>query len=99
MSNYCFACGRPVDPRAEICPGCGIRQRGVGGGAPKSRTTAIVLALFLGGFGAHKFYLGQPGMGILYLVFCWTFIPVFISLIEIILYLLTSDKAFAAKYS
>jgi TM2 domain-containing membrane protein YozV len=33
----------------------------------KSKTTAYLLWFFLGVFGAHKFYLGRVGMGILYL--------------------------------
>jgi TM2 domain-containing membrane protein YozV len=41
----------------------------------KSKTTAGLLAIFLGGLGFHKFYLGQTGRGILYLVFCRTWIP------------------------
>lgn len=48
----------------------------------KNPTTAVLLALFLGGVGAHKFYLGQTGLGIVYLLFCWTTIPGWISLIE-----------------
>jgi len=48
----------------------------------KNPTTAVLLALFLGGLGIHKFYLGQTGLGILYLIFCWTYIPSFIALIE-----------------
>ena len=31
----------------------------------------IVLAVFLGSFGIHKFYARKTGMGILFLVFCW----------------------------
>lgn len=34
----------------------------------KSKTTATLLAFFLGGLGAHKFYLGQTGQGILFLL-------------------------------
>ena len=34
----------------------------------KSKTTAVVLGVFLGFFGAHRFYLGQVGWGIGYLV-------------------------------
>jgi TM2 domain-containing membrane protein YozV len=64
----------------------------------KSRVVAIVLALFLGGLGVHKFYLGQPGWGLLYLLFCWTFIPAIIAFIEAILLLLTSDRDFHRKY-
>ena len=48
----------------------------------KNPTTAVLLALFLGGVGAHKFYLGQTGLGIVYLLFCWTTIPGWIALIE-----------------
>ena len=43
-----------------------------------------VLALFLGGIGVHKFYAGKTGAGILYLLFCWTYIPLVLSLIEFI---------------
>jgi TM2 domain-containing membrane protein YozV len=48
----------------------------------KNPTTAVILALLLGGLGAHKFYLGQTGLGILYLVFCWTYIPAVVGFIE-----------------
>ena len=48
----------------------------------KNPTTAVVLALFLGGLGIHKFYLGQTGLGIAYLLFCWTSIPSIIAFIE-----------------
>ena len=47
----------------------------------KSKTTAALLALFLGGLGIHRFYLDESSKGILYLVFCWTFIPSMIAVI------------------
>ena len=62
------------------------------------RMTAALLAIFLGGLGGHKFYLGRIGQGILYLLFCWTFIPAIISFIEGIIFLTMSDADFAAKY-
>lgn len=61
---------------------------------PKNKTTAGLLGIFLGGLGAHKFYLGKTGMGILYLVFCWTYIPGIIGLVEGIIYLTKSDADF-----
>jgi TM2 domain-containing membrane protein YozV len=33
----------------------------------KDSTTVLLLALFLGGVGAHYFYLGKTGLGVLYL--------------------------------
>lgn len=63
----------------------------------KSKVTAGVLALVLGGFGVHKFYLGKIGMGILYLVFCWTYIPALVSFVEGIIYLCSSDENFSRK--
>lgn len=44
-----------------------------------------ILAAFLGGIGVHKFYAGKIGTGILYLIFCWTFIPSTIAFIEFII--------------
>lgn len=64
----------------------------------KSRVVAAILAFLLGGIGVHKFYLGQIGWGIVYLLFSWTFIPMFISWIEGLLYLLSTERAFALKY-
>lgn len=52
------------------------------GKKPISKVTYCVLAILLGGIGVHKFYAGKIGMGIVYLIFCWTFIPGVIGLIE-----------------
>lgn len=60
----------------------------------KNPTTAVLLALFLGGVGAHKFYMGDIGMGILYLLFSWTYIPAIIGLIEAF-----TISSTAAKYN
>ena len=65
----------------------------------KSKTTATVLCFFLGVFGIHRFYLGQTGLGILYLIFCWTFVPALIALIVFIGFLLMSEETFNQKYN
>lgn len=68
------------------------------GGMSQKRLAAALFAFFLGAFGIHKFYLGQVGMGILYLLFCWTGIPLIVGFIEGIIYICTSDADFTAKY-
>ena len=65
---------------------------------PKSKVIAGLLAIFLGGLGIHKFYLGETTAGVVYLLFFWTFIPALIALVEGIIYLTMSDEAFANKY-
>ena len=96
--QYCRDCGNVIHARAEICPRCGVRQRSAVVSTGRSRSTAAVLAIFLGGLGAHKFYLGQSGQGILYLLLCWTLIPALIAFIEGIVYLSMSEESFQAKY-
>ncbi|BBQ04304.1 hypothetical protein [Enterococcus phage vB_EfaS-DELF1] len=44
----------------------------------------LVLALFLGGLGAHDFYVGKMGKGLIKLAFCWTGIPAFVAIFNII---------------
>lgn len=63
----------------------------------KSKTTAGLLALFFGGIGVHKFYLGNYVQGALCLIFWWTFIPLIISLIEACIYFSMSEDKFQNK--
>ncbi len=65
----------------------------------KDKTSAGLLALFVGGFGVHKFYLGRPGMGILYLLFFWTLIPALVSFVDAIVLFTMSNETFNAKYN
>jgi TM2 domain-containing membrane protein YozV len=96
-SKYCPSCGASIDARAEICPGCGVRQPPAGGEV-KSRPLAIVLALLIGGFGIHRFYLGPVAWGVAYLVFFWTGIPAFLAWLEALYFLTRSNEEWAAKY-
>jgi TM2 domain-containing membrane protein YozV len=65
----------------------------------KSKTVAALLAIFLGSFGAHRFYLRSYGWGILYLLFFWTLIPGLIGFVEGVRYLLMDESKFTAKYT
>lgn len=65
----------------------------------KNKIAAGLFAILLGGLGVHKFYLGRTGWGIIYLIFCWTFIPALAGIIEGILYLTASDEEFERKYT
>jgi RNA polymerase subunit RPABC4/transcription elongation factor Spt4 len=100
--KFCLACGIVIHNTATSCPRCGASQGNkvsnlVGSGS-RSRTSAALLALFLGGLGAHKFYLGKTTLGIVYLVFCWTFIPCILAFFEGVIYLTMTDEKFSAKY-
>lgn len=60
-------------------------------GDSKSKNIAIILAISLGLFGGHKFYLGEYKSGMLYAAFFWTLIPGFAGFFDAIRYFLKSD--------
>lgn len=101
-SVFCRGCASLIHESAISCPKCGAIQataykaRNTSGG--KDRLTAAVLAMVLGGLGIHRFYLGDFGLGILYLLFFWTTIPAFIGLIEGIILLASTDQEFIQRY-
>lgn len=63
----------------------------------KSKVAAGLLGIFIGGLGIHKFYMGRPIWGILYLIFFWTGIPAFIGFIEGLIYLIQNEHNFQVK--
>lgn len=48
----------------------------------RDEVVGILLALFLGGFGVHHFYLRRTALGVVYLCFFWTPIPWILGFIE-----------------
>ena len=89
----CAECGKEVSDVARNCPNCGFSSSTFSGS--KSKGLAIVLALFLGGLGIHKFYLGKTGLGFLYLIFCWTFIPAILGVIDAIILATRNERQFS----
>ncbi|HEY4016968.1 MAG TPA: TM2 domain-containing protein [Polyangiaceae bacterium] len=67
--------------------------------ANRSRVAAAMLAFLLGTFGIHKFYLGRPVAGLLYMLFFWTFIPYLLGLVDFIRLLVMSDHEFELTYN
>jgi TM2 domain-containing membrane protein YozV len=65
----------------------------------KSKTTAAILSVFLGGIGIHQFYLNNNKKGLLYLIFCWTSVPAILALIDFIKLLTMSDNDFNNIYN
>lgn len=49
---------------------------------PVNKLAFILLALFLGSFGIHRFYARKFISGTIYLLLSWTFIPTLLSIIE-----------------
>lgn len=75
-----------------------IKSKGTALSHPTNhRKFAIVLAVFLGWLGAHRFYLGQVGWGIIYLIIFYVFAPLAIVLgfIDAVRYVFMSDDDFA----
>ena len=64
----------------------------------KNKAVAGLLGILFGGLGIHKFYLDQKSKGILYLLFCWTYIPAILGFIEGITILCSNDENFQLKY-
>ena len=76
--KFCANCGKETAPGANVCVNCGfaINNSSVGNYDPsqqKSKLTAGLLGIFLGGLGIHNFYLGYTGKAIaqILLSFCF----------------------------
>lgn len=65
----------------------------------KSRGLAIVLAIILGSIGAHRFYLGQIKLGVLYLLLSWTGLSLIVSWIDAVILILMNESEFQLKYN
>jgi len=65
----------------------------------KEKDIAGLLALFFGFIGLHRFYLGQRGRGILYLMLALTGISAILGLIDAFSFFSMDNKSFDIKYN
>ena len=74
---YCYECGKRISNSAKACPKCGARAKHCIG--DKQAWIALVLAFFLGAFGAHRFYVGRTGSAIAMFLLTLTIVGVLIT--------------------
>lgn len=72
-ANYCANCDSPVAPGAAVCPNCGYAIQNYDPAAQKSKLTAGLLGILVGGLGIHNFYLGYTGKAIAQIVLSFCF--------------------------
>ncbi|WP_313691434.1 zinc ribbon domain-containing protein [Halorarum halobium] len=58
---YCSSCGEPIKRDAEVCPHCGVRQRGAGDSPELNPGISAIASLVIPGAG--QLYNGQMGRG------------------------------------
>lgn len=92
--HYCNTCGSTTADAQTICVKCGCRLCG-----SKNKIIAGFLAICLGGIGAHKFYHGSWGWGLVFLVTCWTYVPTVVSFVESIIYFSCNRNEYDIKYN
>jgi len=69
---FCRNCGKQIDDKAVICVGCGVPVKPgasvTASGDGKDWLTALLLAIFLGALGVHRFYTGHTAIGVVQLL-------------------------------
>ena len=63
----CPYCQQEVSPQAANCPACG-QPILLPGQSDRNWLVTLLLAIFLGGLGIHRFYVGKIGTGILMII-------------------------------
>ena len=89
---FCPKCGARLPARVAYCPRCGAAVSSyaqpaaawANGVSPYNRLVALLLCIFVGALGIHRFYVGKIGTGVLWLCTAGVFgIGVLVDLIMI----------------
>ena len=59
---FCSNCGKEIDEKAVVCVHCGCATNNYTSKGKKEKYIAVLLAIFLGGFGVHRFYMNQTNV-------------------------------------
>ncbi len=92
-ARKCKTCGSLFGREYKFCPACGLQH-----GKPINKSVLLFLTFFFGGFGAHKFYVKKYWQGLFYLLFCFTYVPAIIALVEFVIYASTSAEKLQEEY-
>jgi len=63
----CYGCGEQIHSSAKSCPKCGAVSKNIEEVSPTNAWLLLIVCLFIGVFGIHRFMTGQVLWGIIYL--------------------------------